>query len=138
MLVAYDDAELARRVAEAVQPDVAVVSGMAELPEWAWVPEVDLPERYGRAARVVVVDGGTTIAPARVWLARANGATAWGVVAGAIEDGLDGVAVTFDAVGTIDWEVATPITAEVNAGTVAARLVDAARDRGVVLMNGKA
>jgi len=41
---------------ELVQPDARVVSGMAELPDWEWTPEVELPERYGRAAQVVVVD----------------------------------------------------------------------------------
>jgi hypothetical protein len=138
LLVAYDDAVLARTVADLVQPDTIVVSGIAELPDWEWVPEVELPDRYGRAARVLLVDGGVSVAPARVWLARANGATAWGVVEDVGERGLGDVAVRVDAIETIDWEVATPVVAEVDARRVAARMAEAARDRDVVAINGKA
>jgi hypothetical protein len=137
LLVAYDDAELARRVAEVVQPDAKVVSGTAELTDWEWVPEVELPERYGRAARVVVVDGRDSIAPVRVWLARANGATAWGVVDGAVGDELDALAVALGDVGSIDWNVDTPVTGDFDAREVAKRLAARAVRRDVVSMNGK-
>ncbi len=138
LLVAYDDAELAREVAEIVKPDTRVVSGMAELPDWEWVAEVGLPERYSRAARVLVVDRRDAIAPARVWLPRANGAPACGVVDGAVGDGLTDVAVTVGEVASIDWGAAARVAVEVDARTVAAQLVDATRGGDVVSMNGKA
>jgi hypothetical protein len=137
LLVAYDDAELARRVAEVVRPDARVVSGMALLPDWDWAPEVELPERYGRAARVVVVDGRDSIAPARVWLARANGATAWGVVEGPIGDRLGDVAVSIGEIGSIDWRAATPVSGEVDARVVAKGLVERSVRRDEVSMNGR-
>jgi len=45
--------------------------------------------------------------------------------------------VPVDAVGTIDWEVATPVDAGVDARKVAERMVDAAWGRNAVSMNGK-
>ena len=112
-----------------------VVSGSANLPDWEWVAEVDLPERYGRAERVLVVDGAETVAPGRVWLARANGATAWGV-AGETVDGLGDVAVGVDQIGEIDWSQATPLTADADARVVARRMAEAARQPDVVSPNG--
>lgn len=137
LLVAYDDAELARQIAEVVQPDTRIVSGKAELPDWEWVPEVDLPERYGRAARVVIVDGNDEIAPVRVWLPRANGATAWGVASGEATADLGDVVVALDAIGAIDWNVPTPLVEHVDARIVAARLVTETQDQDVISMNGK-
>lgn len=137
LLVAYDDAELARTVASVVRPDVMVVSGMADLADWEWVPEVDLLARYGRAERVLVVDGGGSLAPARVWLARANGATAWGIVGETADEELGDVAVTIEEIGSIDWDVPTPVRADVDSRLVAARLVELAQPRDVVSMNGK-
>ncbi len=110
---------LRSQIAEIVKPDTRIVSGKAELPDWEWVPEVDLPERYGRAERVVVVDGNHEIAPVRVWLPRANGATAWGVVAGEATADLEDVAVALDAIGAIDWNVPTPLVEHVDARFVA-------------------
>ncbi len=138
LLVAYDDAELARSVADAVRPDAMVVSGMADLHDWEWVPEVELPGRYARAERVLVVDGAESLSPVRVWLARANGATAWGVVGGTVAGGSGDVAVTVGEFGSIDWDVATPVIEDVDARAVAARLADATQARDVVSMNGKA
>jgi hypothetical protein len=138
LLVAYDDAGLARQVAEAVQPDAVVVSGRADLPDWEWVPEVGLPERYARAERVLVVDGAETLAPVRVWLARANGARAWGVTSGNLPGELIDVAVAIGGVDAIDWESAPEVPAEVDARAVAARLSAIAQTpQPVVSMNGK-
>ena len=136
LLVAYDDAELALVVAGVVQPDTMVVSGKANLPDWEWVPEVELPQRYGRAERVLVVDGAESLSPARVWLARANGATAWSV-AGAIGGELAQVGVTIGQIDSIDWNTPTPVIDSVDARRVAARLARAAQARNVVSMNGK-
>ncbi len=119
LLVAYDDAELALRVADVMQPDARIVSGKAELPDWEWVPEVDLPERYGRAERVLIVDGNDSIAPARVWLARANGVTAWGVVTERESAKVQELAVGLSELGSIDWDVATELPAEFDARSVA-------------------
>jgi hypothetical protein len=85
-----------------------------------------------------VVDGRDSIAPARVWLARANGATAWGVVEGAIDEALGEVAVSIGELGSIDWSLATPVSGEVNARVVAKGLVERSVRRGDVSMNGKA
>lgn len=136
LLVAYDDAELAHRVADLVQPDARMVSGSANLPDWEWVAEVDLPERYGRAERVLIVDGAEAVSPVRVWLARANGAAAWGV-SGETVDSLGDVVVSVNQVGGIDWSQATPLTAEADARVVARRMADAARQPDVVSPNGK-
>ncbi len=136
LLVAYDDAALALAVAEAVQADTMVVSGEANLPDWKWVPEVHLPQRYGQVERVLVVDGAQSLSPARVWLARANGATAWGV-AGAIDDELAEVGVTVEQIDSIDWSVPTPVIDSVDARGVAARLAHVARSRTIGSMNGK-
>lgn len=119
LLVVYDDADLGAAVAERVRADDIVVSGSAELPGWEFVPEVRLPERYGRADRVLVVDGASVIDPARVWLARANGATAWGVVRGEPDESTAAVAVGLEALGAIDWEQATPATERCSARRVA-------------------
>ena len=124
LLVAYDDAELARQIAEVVQPDTRIVSGKAELPDWEWVPEVDLPERYGRAARVVIVDGKDEITPVRVWLPRANGATAWGVASGDAEEIHADAEVAIGEIAGIDWSVSTPLREDVNAKMVARKLVE--------------
>lgn len=90
-IVAYDDAALARSVAEAMPEARRIVSGSAELPDWAFVPEIELPPIYGRTERVLVVDAADRpVAPARIWLPRVNGAVAWGVVGNAtrVEDTL--------------------------------------------------
>ncbi len=136
LLVAYDDAELARRVADLVQPDARVVCGSANLPDWEWVAEVDLPERYGRAERVLVVDGAEETAPARVWLARANGATAWGVTGGTSDDFGD-VVVSVGQIGEIDWSLGTPLTVDADARVVARRMAEAARQPDFISPNGK-
>lgn len=81
VLVAYDDAELACAVADRVPGARRIVSGSADLPDWEFVPEIALPPVYGATERVLVVDAADrALAPARVWLPRANGAAAWGVV----------------------------------------------------------
>jgi len=81
VLVAYDDTELARAVAERIPAARRIVSGSADLPDWEFVPEIALPPMYGATEQVVVVDAAErALAPARVWLPRANGAAAWGVV----------------------------------------------------------
>ncbi|MEZ4507159.1 MAG: hypothetical protein R2848_15235 [Thermomicrobiales bacterium] len=51
-----------------------VVSGSADLSDWEWVSEVDLSERYGKAERVLIVDGAEETARRRGWLARSR----WG------------------------------------------------------------
>lgn len=136
LLVAYDDAQLARQVAEMVRPDARVVSGTADLPDWEWVSEVELPERFGRMERVLVVDGANSLAPVRVWLARANGATGWGVTTDSI-DGLEEVAVSAAQIDGIDWSRATPVTDSVDAQVVAQQMAEAARRRYAVSPNGK-
>lgn len=119
LLVVYDDADLGRSVADRVGAADLVVSGRADLPGWEFVPEVRLPERYGRVERVLVVDGASTIDPARVWLARANGATAWGILRGQPDDSMAAVAVGLETLGAIDWGQATPATERYSARLVA-------------------
>lgn len=136
VLVAYDDAELALAVAAIVKPDSMIVSGRAELATWEWVPEVNLPERYGGASRVLVVDGRHSIAPARVCLPRAHGATAWGVVDGTAGDALNRWAVAIENVGGIDWTEGTPISPGEDARTVAGQLAATAQRSGLAAMNG--
>jgi hypothetical protein len=81
LLVAYDDPELARAVADRVPDARRIVSGSADLPDWEFIPEIELPPLYGVAERVLIVDNADRpIAPVRVWLPRANGAPAWGIV----------------------------------------------------------
>lgn len=81
VIVAYDDAALAAALAERVPDARRIVSGSADLPDWEFVAEIDLPPVYGAAERVLVIDApDRPFAPARVWLPRANGALAWGVV----------------------------------------------------------
>lgn len=134
LLVAYDDAEFASRVADLAQPEARVVSGSAALPDWEWVAEADLPARYGRFERVLVVDRRESLAPVRVWLPRANGATAWGVVDGPASSA---VSVTIDALPAIDWSIATPMIPEVDAREVARAISLAALPRNVASLNGK-
>ena len=119
VLVAYDDAPLARQVADAFPDSQRIVSGSAELPDWEFVPEVELPARYGAAERVLVVDG--SLAPVRVWLARANGARAWGVVNQLREQSQ--VFTGIESVNDVDWTVATPLPEALDARLTAAQLV---------------
>ncbi len=129
VLVAYDDPELARTVAERVPEARRIVSGSAELPDWEFVPEIELPPIYGAAAEVLVVDGADrAFAPARVWLPRANGAAAWGVVDG---DAWVEAAVSVGAGDLGDvWEQEQPGFPErLNANWVAQGLVDLYRYR---------
>lgn len=129
VLVAYDDAEMAEEVATLLPGARTIVTGSANLPEWDYVPEIELPPIYGAAERVLVVDSGErSIAPVRVWLPRANGAAAWGVV----RDGELDVSV---AVGAGDlasvWERAVPELPErLDARWVAQGLVGMIRARG--------
>lgn len=128
VLVAYDDAELAREMAERAPDARRIVSGSADLPDWEFVPEIELPPVYGAAACVLVVDDGERpIAPARVWLPRANGAAAWGVVR---EGGAEAsVAIELDALGTV-WKQETPELPErLDARWVARGMVDLFRFR---------
>lgn len=122
-LVAYDDAELARSVSDLVPDARRIVSGSAELPGWEFVPEVELPPIYGSVERALIVDGaGGSLAPARVWLARANGARAWGVV-DRLEPDLRNVAVEASRASRIDWNEATPLPDELDARRTAELLV---------------
>jgi hypothetical protein len=60
LLVAYDDADLAREVAAQID-DVntrLVVAGTASLPEWEFVPEIALPKLYRSAMTVAVIGAG--------------------------------------------------------------------------------
>jgi hypothetical protein len=128
VLVAYDDAELALEVAERLPEARRIVSGSADLPDWEFVPEIELPPVYGAAERVLVVDDGDRpVAPARVWLPRANGAAAWGVArAGTVEAA---VAVELEELGTV-WERETPDLPErLDARWVARGMVDMYRFR---------
>lgn len=128
VLVAYDDGELAREVAERVPGARRIVSGSANLPDWEFVPEIELPAVYGAAERVLVVDDGArAIAPVRVWLPRANGAAAWGVTA---EGEVDvSVAITVGELETV-WERTVPELPErLDARWVARGLVDMFRYR---------
>jgi hypothetical protein len=128
LLVAYDDAELAREVAEQVPDARRIVSGSADLPDWEYVPEIELPPVYGAAERVLVVDDGErSIAPARVWLPRANGAAAWGVAPAGEVDAT--VAIGLDELGSV-WEQEVPELPErLDARWVARGLVDLYRFR---------
>ena len=128
VLVVYDDAELGRAVAERVPDARRIVSGSADLPDWEFVPEIELPAIYGAAERVLVVDDGERpIAPARVWLPRANGAAAWGVAP--VGDIDAAVAVVIDELGDV-WDRSAPELPErLDARWVARSLVDLFRYR---------
>lgn len=128
LLVAYDDAELAREVAERLPDARRIVSGSADLPDWEFVPEFELPSVYGAAERVLVMDDGErSIAPARVWLPRVNGAAAWGVAPAGELDAT--VAIGLDELGTV-WEREVPELPErLDARWVARGLVDLYRFR---------
>ena len=56
LLVAYDDTELALNAASVLPNAQKIVSGSADLPDWEFVPELTLPERYRQVAVSVVVD----------------------------------------------------------------------------------
>jgi hypothetical protein len=61
LLVAYDDRELALTTASRFSdPDQVelVVTGSADLPEWIYVPEIELPDWYGRYQAAVVIGAG--------------------------------------------------------------------------------
>lgn len=124
VVVAYDDADLARATAERTPGARRIVCGSANLPDWEFVPEIDLPPIYGAAERVLVIDAADRpLAPARVWLPRANGAVAWGVVAAEaqIEETL---AIDLDRIETI-WERTQPALPEhLDANWVAKGLVE--------------
>jgi hypothetical protein len=128
LLVAYDDAELARMVAERFPGARRIVCGSADLPDWEFIPEIELPPLYGAVERVLVVDDGERpIAPARVWLPRANGAAAWGVVRPGLEEA--SVAVSVDQSGGIwEWEI-PELLERFDARWVARGLVDLYRFR---------
>lgn len=130
VLVAYDDAELAMRVAEHLPDARRIVSGSADLPGWELVPEIELPPIYGAAERVLVVDSGERpIAPARVWLPRANGAKAWGVVDSKVVE--RELAVALDELGAV-WEQTEPeLPKRVDARWVAHGLVELYTHRSV-------
>jgi hypothetical protein len=131
VVVAYDDAELARRVAEAVPEARRIVSGSADLPDWDFVPEVELPAIYGAAERVLVVDDGSRpVAPARVWLPRANGARAWGVAEDAAEID-EAVAVGLIGLEGVWERVAPELPERLDARWVARGLVELYRHRSV-------
>jgi hypothetical protein len=128
VLVAYDDADLARDVAARIPEARRIVSGSADLPDWEFIPEMELPPLYGAAERVLVVDDGERpVAPARVWLPRANGAPAWGIVRKGAEEA--SVAVDVNEIGEI-WEREIPELPErFDARWVARGLVDLYRFR---------
>jgi hypothetical protein len=128
LLVAYDDAELARMVADRVPGARRIVCGSADLPDWEFIPEMELPPLYGAVERVLVIDDGERpIAPARVWLPRANGALAWGIVRSGSEEVT--VAVSVDEFNEI-WERDIPELPErFDARWVARGLVDMYRFR---------
>ncbi|MCO5220208.1 MAG: hypothetical protein M9947_01335 [Thermomicrobiales bacterium] len=130
VLVAYDDADLARAVAATVPDARRIVTGSADLPDWDYLPEIELPAVYGAAERVLVVDSAERpIAPARVWLPRANGAAAWGMVqAGEIDES---VAVRFDDLENV-WDREAPDLPErLDARWVARGLVEMWRHRSI-------
>jgi hypothetical protein len=76
LVVAYDDQEAAEQAREAlgdVDPE-CLSAGSVSGDDWQFVPEVELPERYGRArAAVVVGAGGDPFARAREMLPLAAG-----------------------------------------------------------------
>jgi hypothetical protein len=59
-IVAYDDADAAAEAADrlAAESPIRIVTGTAPLPDWQYVPEVDLPETYRRHERVLVAGAG--------------------------------------------------------------------------------
>ena len=56
LLVAYDDTRLALDTAPQFPGARLIVSGSADLPEWEFVPELELPQAYERASVALVVD----------------------------------------------------------------------------------
>lgn len=128
ILVAYDDAELAQEVANKVPGARRIVSGSADLPDWEFIPEIELPPLYGAVERVLVVDDGARpIAPVRIWLPRANGAAAWGVVAAGKDEAA--LSVSVDELSAT-WDMDQPTLPErLDARWVARTLVDLYRFR---------
>lgn len=127
-LVAYDDADLAREVAGRIPGARRIVSGSADLPDWEFIPEIELPSLYGAVERVLVVDDGERpIAPARVWLPRANGAAAWGIVREGSEEA--SLAVDINEVGVVWERKVSELPERFDARWVARGLVDLYRFR---------
>ena len=128
-VVAYDDAELAQAVTERMPAARRIACGSAELPEWEFVPEIELPPLYGAAERVLVIDAvDRPFAPARVWLPRGNGAAAWGVVPDE-QQVESSVSIALDQVGEV-WDGPQPDLPErFDARWVAQGLVDLFRHR---------
>jgi hypothetical protein len=76
LLVAYDDAEEAERLAaELAESDpVRIVTGTANLPGWEYIPEIDLPGLYGAHRTAFVIGAGDSAwSDARRLLPRASG-----------------------------------------------------------------
>lgn len=132
LLVACDDADLAKRVAERVPAARRIVCGSAELPDWEFIPEIELPPLYGGAERVLVIDApDRPTAPARIWLPRANGADAWGIVETTQEIDTKIVADVQDLANI--WEKPQPeLPKRLDATWVARGLVDLFRYRSII------
>lgn len=60
LLVAYDDAVAAQRIAKATAAlaPVTIVTGTADLPAWTYLPEIELPSWYARHLSAVVIAAG--------------------------------------------------------------------------------
>ncbi len=102
VVVAYEDQDAADRIFRALSAfDPARVTPGGLLEPWRYVPEVDLPDRYGAAAVAVLVGGRAERGfEARVLLAMAS---ACPVVAVAAQDwpGLPGVKISADSVESV-------------------------------------
>ncbi len=78
LLVGYDDMDVAQAarsaLSEAGVTVTTIASGIAPLPDWPFVPEAELPARYGAARLAIVVGIGTDpLAAARALLPVAAG-----------------------------------------------------------------
>jgi hypothetical protein len=76
LIVAYDNHEAAEALAVRMQTSSPrlVVTGSAHLPNWRFLPEVELPDLYRQYKLVLVVGvGSSEWSPARALLARAQG-----------------------------------------------------------------